>query len=195
MGDFADLPLAEVVQRVASIEPTPGAGPSLAWTCALAAALVEMVSLVSLGKQPAQAAAIGERRDRAAVLRHVALSLAESDAAAYRAVLAAQRRREEPDHAQAVRKALHAAAEPLVEIVEIAGELTRLAADAVVDARGGVRGEALTAAVLGAAVAQAGVSLVEMNLAGARNDPRIARVGEVAEQAYADRDRALESRP
>ncbi len=195
MADFADLPLGEVVQRVASLEPTPGAGPSLAWTCALAAALVEMVSLVSLRRQPAQAAAIEERRDRAAVLRDVAMSLAERDAAAYREVLTAQRRRQDPDRARAVRKALHAAADPLVEIVEVAGELTRLAADAVAEAHGGVRGEAVTAAVLGAAVVQAAVSLVELNLAGARDDPRVARVIEVGQQAYADRDRALENRP
>jgi formiminotetrahydrofolate cyclodeaminase len=191
MADFAELPLAEVVRRVASIEPTPGAGPSLAWTCALAAALVEMVSLVSLGKEPDQPSVIEERRDRAAALQHIALSLAESDAAAYREVLAVQRRRQDPSHAQDVRKALHAAAEPLVEIVETAGELTRLAADAVAEARGGVRGEALTAAVLGAAVVHAGVSLVELNLAGARDDPRLARVRDVAQQANAARDRAL----
>ena len=195
MSDFADLPLGEVVQRVASIEPTPGAGPSLAWTCALAAALVEMVSLVSLRKQPERPAAIEERCDRAALLKQVALSLAESDAAAYREVLAVQRRRQDPDHARAVREALHAATEPLVEIVETAGELARLAADAAVEARGGVRGEAVTAAVLGAAVVQAGVSLVQLNLAGVPNDPRLARVAEVAQQADAARDRALETPP
>lgn len=191
MAEFAELPLAEVVNRVASIEPTPGAGPSLAWTCALAAALVEMVSLVSLRKQPNQPGVIEQRRDRAASLKQIALSLADRDAAAYGEVLAAQRRRKSPGHAQGVRNALHAAAEPLVEIVEIAGELTRLGADAVTEARGGVRGEALTAAVLSAAVVQAGGSLVELNLAGAPNDPRIARVRDVARQAYAARDRAL----
>jgi hypothetical protein len=44
MPDFADLSLTEIVDAVASRDPTPGAGPSLAWTCALAAGLVEMVS-------------------------------------------------------------------------------------------------------------------------------------------------------
>ncbi|MGH2866602.1 MAG: cyclodeaminase/cyclohydrolase family protein [Solirubrobacteraceae bacterium] len=53
MVGFAELAFAEIVERVAAVDPTPGAGPSLAWTCALAAALVEMVSAVSLGQQPA----------------------------------------------------------------------------------------------------------------------------------------------
>jgi methenyltetrahydrofolate cyclohydrolase len=191
MVDFAELPLAEVLQRVASVEPTPGAGPSLAWTCALAAGLVEMVSAVSLRHQPQGANAIVQRRERAATLREVALSLAETDAAAYRAVIAVQRGREQAGHAARLRDALHAAADPLVAIVEAAGEVTRLAADAIADARGGVRGEAMTAAVLGAAVVHAGAVLVELNLAGARDDPRLAHVRQLGEAADSERERAL----
>ena len=191
MVDFAELPLAEVVQRVASVEPTPGAGPSLAWTCALAAGLVEMVCAVSLHKQPEHPSEIEKRRDRAAALREVALSLADIDAAAYQDVLAVQRRRQEAGHAERLRDALFAAADPLVAIVEAAGEVTRLAADAVAEARGGVRGEATTAAVLGAAVVHAGVPLVELNLAGARDDPRLARVRHLGNEAGSERERAL----
>lgn len=66
----------------------PGAGPSLAWTCGLAAALVEMVSAVTLRQQPPDPSAIEQRRDRATAVRHQALSLADTDAAAYREVLA-----------------------------------------------------------------------------------------------------------
>ena len=191
MVDFADLPLAEVVQRVSSIEPTPGAEPSLAWTCALAAALVEMVSAVSLRQQAEYPHPMERRRDRAAQLRQVALSLADTDAAACRGVLAVQRRRQESGHAQRLREALFAAADPLVAMVEAAGEVTRLAADAVADARGGVRGEAITAAVLAAAVVQAGVPLVELNLAGTRDDPRLARVRHLGAEAASERGRAL----
>ena len=62
MPDFADLSLTEIVDAVASRDPTPGAGPSLAWTCALAAALVEMVSAVMLGKEPELPRIRGSRR-------------------------------------------------------------------------------------------------------------------------------------
>jgi formiminotetrahydrofolate cyclodeaminase len=177
---FAELPLAGVLELVASAQPTPGAGPSLAWTCGLAAGLVEMVSGVSLRQQPADRDAIEQRRQRAAMLRGTALTLAQADSAAYGEVLAAQRRRGEPDHASRVRDALQAAADPLVAIVEAAAEVTRLAVAAGEAVRGGARGEAIAAAELGRAVVCAGAALVELNLAGARDDPRVARVRALA---------------
>jgi hypothetical protein len=152
---------------------------------ALAAALVEMVSGISLSQQPVDRTAIEQRRVRALELRNLALALADADADAYRAVLAVQRRRDETGHAGRLREALHAgdatgqvrggargeantaavlaaavvqAADPLVSIIEAAGEVTRLAADATGQVRGAARGEANTAAVLAAAVVHAGAA-------------------------------------
>jgi formiminotetrahydrofolate cyclodeaminase len=183
MARFADRSLAELVASVAARDPTPGAGPSLAWTCALAAALVEMVSAVSLRQDPSSPDGIEARRERAHALRLTALSLADLDAAAYGEVLAVQRRREEPGHAQRLRRALADAAEPLVRITETAREVAELAAGAVADARGGVRGEAMTALMLAEGVARAGVPLVELNLAGDARDPRCGVVREAAAAA------------
>jgi formiminotetrahydrofolate cyclodeaminase len=188
---FAELALTDILERVAAVAPTPGAGPSLAFTCGLAAALVEMVSGVSLGQQPIDRCAIEQRRARALVLRTVVLALADADADAYRAVLAVERRRDEAGHADRVRETLHAAADPLVSIIETAGEVTRLAADATGQVRGGARGEAKTAAVLGAAVVQAAVALVELNLASAPGDPRLARARAIERGADSDRARAV----
>ncbi len=185
MPDFADLSLTEIVESVAARDPTPGAGPSLAWTCALAAALVEMVSAVMLRKEPDAPATIEARRNRAHALRATALSLADLDAAAYREVLAVQRRREEPGHPERLRRALADAADPLVRIVQTAREVSELATAAVADARGGIRGEAITALVLAASVARGGVPLVELNLAGNPQDPRRALVREAAAAAAA----------
>ena len=150
---------------MAARDPTPGAGPTLAWTCAFAAALVEMVSAVTLRKEPDSPTAIEARRDRAHALRTAALELADLDAAAYRDVLAVQRRRDEPGHPQRLRQALADAADPLVRIIDTAREVAELATGAVADARGGVRGEAITALVLAESVARGGVPLVELNLA------------------------------
>jgi formiminotetrahydrofolate cyclodeaminase len=183
MAEFADQPLAEIVASVAARDPTPGAGPSLAWTCALAAALVEMVSAVTLRKEPESPAAIEARVDRAYALRTTALALADLDAAAYREVLAVGRRRDEPGHPQRLRQALADAADPLVRIVETAREVAELATGAVNDARGGVRGEAIAALVLAESVARGGVPLVELNLASDPQDPRRARVREAAAAA------------
>jgi formiminotetrahydrofolate cyclodeaminase len=190
---FADLSLTEILDRVAAVDPTPGAGPSLAWTCSLAAALVEMVSGVALRQEPADPAAIEQRRAEAMILRDTALSLADADAEAYRAVLAVQRRRGEAGYAARLREALHAAADPLLAIVKTAGEVTRLAADATGQVRGGARGEAITAAVLGAAVVDAAVPLIELNLAGAPGDARIGQAQAIMHQATSDRERARQA--
>src|SRR5262249_7381223 len=88
MSAFANLPLTQIVDAIAARDPTPGAGPTLAWTCALAAALVEMVSAVTLRKEPESPETIEARRDRAHALRAAALTLADEDAAAYGDVLA-----------------------------------------------------------------------------------------------------------
>jgi methenyltetrahydrofolate cyclohydrolase len=183
MAEFAVLPLNEIIESVAAREPTPGAGPTLAWTCALAAALVEMVSAITLRKEPESPTAIEARRDRGHALRMTALELADLDAAAYRDVLAVQRRRDEPGHSQRLRQALADAADPLVRIIDTAREVAELATGAVADARGAVRGEAITALVLAESVARGGVPLVELNLASDPQDPRRAHVREAAAAA------------
>jgi hypothetical protein len=67
-----------------------------------------------------------------------------------------------------------------VSIVQTAREVAELAGAAVTDARGGVRGEAMTALVLAEGVARGAVPLVELNLAGDPADPRRALVREAA---------------
>ncbi len=192
MTPLADSSLGALVERLASTDPAPGAGPSAAWTCALAAALVEMVSAVALRKDPPDAAAAERRGARAAELRAAALHLADEDVTAYTAVLEVLGRREEPGHGSRLRAALSQAADPPLRIVELAAELTGLAADAAAEARGGVRGEAMTAAILAEAVVRAGLPLVDLNLASAPDDPRRARVRQLAEAAKGNLGRALE---
>jgi len=189
--ELSESSLRSLAERVASADPAPGAGPSAAWTCALAAALVEMVSAVALRKDGGDAGGAADRRDRAAALRTRALELADEDVAAYTAVLAVLRRREERGHGARLKVALSDAADPPVALVEVAAELARLAADAAAEARGGVRGEAMTAAILAEAVVRAGKPLVDLNLASAPDDQRRARVRELAEAAAGDLGRAL----
>jgi methenyltetrahydrofolate cyclohydrolase len=164
----------ELLDRLGSDSTAPGAGAAAAWTCALAAALVEMVAGVVLargGDRPE----LEHRRDRARELRSAALRLADEDQAAYTAVM---------DAAPAEKRAaLAAAADPPLAIVEAAAETARLAADSMRDATGPVRGEAATAALLAAAAAKAAAGLVELNLAGAPEDPRLARARELAAEA------------
>ncbi|HXR14461.1 MAG TPA: cyclodeaminase/cyclohydrolase family protein [Solirubrobacteraceae bacterium] len=183
IGGLADTSSwTELLERVASSEPVPGAGPAAAWTCALCAALVEMVCGVMLRREADEDGARSARRARASAIRVSALALAERDIDAYRDVLAARRQ----GTAQLRHDALSAAADPPLAIAETAAEVVALAADSFADARGGVRGEAAVAAVLAEGVVRAAAAIVEFNLAGEPNDPRRARARELAEAARAE---------
>ena len=80
------MSLEEALDRLASADPTPGAGAAAAWCCALAAALVEMVARVAQARGEGSAA-MERRLERAGELRARAVSLADEDAAAYRAAI------------------------------------------------------------------------------------------------------------
>jgi formiminotetrahydrofolate cyclodeaminase len=120
-----------------------------------------------------------QRGERAAAIRGAALVLAQRDMDAYRAVLALR----SGGDVSARRAALAAAADPPLEIARAAAELTRLAAEAHAGSRGGVRGEAATAAVLAEAATRAAAAIVTFNLAGDPGDPRRGEAGELTAAA------------
>jgi methenyltetrahydrofolate cyclohydrolase len=176
---------AELLERVASSDPVPGAGPAAAWTCALAAALVEMVSSVMARREGDEDAERAQRAERAAAIRAAVLALAQRDMDAYREVLAVR----SSGDASLRRAALAAAAEPPLEIARAGAELTALAAEAHAGARGGVRGDAATAVVLAEAATRAAAAIVTFNLAGDPGDPRRAEAGTLAAASAAQRVR------
>ena len=194
-ASVASVPTVALLDAIASRSPTPGAGPAAAWTCAIAAALVQMTYAVMAAKSEDTNADSERRGRRAHELRDLAVELADADATAYGRVLAVLRRREEPGHAKRLREALSLAADPPLTIAEVAAEVTRLAADAAEQASGGVRGEARTAAVLGEAVVRAAEVMVIMNLGGRTDDPRRAEIATLAELASRDLERASRSMP
>jgi formiminotetrahydrofolate cyclodeaminase len=180
MSTLADGSLAGVLDALASSEPTPGAGPAAALTCSVAASLVEMVSAIERRGEAADSHGAGARAASARALRVQALALADADMEAYRAVLAVRRTRGDPGYGGRLRDALGDAADPPLAIAEAAAEVGRLAREAAEHARGGVRGEAAAAAALADAATAVCAAIVELNLAGAPDDPRLARVRELA---------------
>jgi len=176
---------AALLERVASSDPIPGAGPAAAWTCALAAALVEMVCAVMARREGDEDTARTDRGERAAAIRAAALALAGRDMDAYREVLAVR----SSGDASLRRAALAAAADPPLAIAQAAAELTALAAEAFDGARGGVRGEAACAALLAEAATRAAAAIVSFNLAGDPGDPRRAQAAELTLAAAAQRAR------
>lgn len=100
--------------ELASSAPAPGGGAAAALEAAAAAALVEMVCNLTIGK-PAYVEherTMASVRDRAAGIRNGALSLAQEDADAFDAVIAAYRLPKDDDgRAERIQASLAAAAD------------------------------------------------------------------------------------
>ena len=153
------MSLETFLAAVAERTPAPGGGAAAAAACALGAALAEM------------AARFAEREDDARVAAGLvaeALRLGEADLTAFAPVLAA---RDEASRAAA----LSAAAEVPLAIAECAAAAAELSRALARAGKPGLRGDALAGADLAVGAARAAARLVELNLAGAGDDPRVAR--------------------
>ena len=134
------------VTELAADPPGPAAGSAAAVTAAMAAALLELAARKSLDAHAAASAA---------GMRERALSLAEADARAYAEVLDSSGKRRIA--------ALERANGVLREIGTLAGEVGELAEPLARTARGALRGDALAAGELAAAVERAVERLLEVN--------------------------------
>jgi methenyltetrahydrofolate cyclohydrolase len=163
--------LAAVAERT----PAPGGGAAAGFACALGAALAEMA---------ARFAGLEEAVAQAAGLRAEGARLADADLEAYAPVLAALRLpADDPGRADALHAAQSGAAEVPLAIAETAASAATLAREVAAAGKPGLRGDALAGADIAAAAARAAARLVEINLAGEPDDPRLARARAAAERA------------
>jgi formiminotetrahydrofolate cyclodeaminase len=90
---LGELSVRELLDRLATHDPVPGGGSASALAGAMAASLVQMVVALTEGRPAAGGhdAVLAELRLRGATLTSELLRLAELDAAAYAAVVAARR--------------------------------------------------------------------------------------------------------
>lgn len=142
---YVDQSLHEFLELVASRAPAPGAGAAAAVTVSLAASLVAMTAEEDVGTEMLE-------------LRRSVDALADSDAAAYTAVLEARRA-----GALDARVWERAVRVPL-EIAESAATVARGAATVLATGRPAVRGDAATALLLAEAAARSAAYLVELNV-------------------------------
>lgn len=132
--NLTDLSFKELTARLASREPIPGGGSAAALAGAMGAALVAMVAELTIGRPDAASheEILHELRDGAVVRRGALLDLAEEDAEAYAAVVAARRLPRETDpqreaRAEAMRISMVAAAEVPLRTATVAAEVLDLA--------------------------------------------------------------------
>jgi formiminotetrahydrofolate cyclodeaminase len=180
-SSFLDLTASKVLDELAGPVP-PGGGSALAFTVAMAAAVVRMAARAS---EDSWDAALGIAA-QADALRHRAAPLAQLDADVYdralairdgAAALPAEKRDWE------IGKAFIASAEPPLEIARVAADVAELALEVATSGEPRVRPDAIAAATLAAAVARAAVSLVEANLTAVEGDARIAEAEDLASAA------------
>jgi glutamate formiminotransferase/formiminotetrahydrofolate cyclodeaminase len=160
------------VTAVASANPTPGGGSVVAHAGALAAALVQMVAGLTIGRKKYAAAEpeMREIAERAASLGVRLGQLVKADAAAYGAVSQAYKMPKEPAAAAtartaAIERALIGAAEVPLETARLCRDVTEIAA--AVAARGNTNAvsDAGVAALLADAACRGAAYNVRINVA------------------------------
>jgi formiminotetrahydrofolate cyclodeaminase len=163
--------LGEWLSELGSADPVPGGGAAAAVTASLAAALVEMVCNVSAGKAGLEEHEqhLAQVRDAARGFRLGSLTLADHDAEAFTALLAAYRLpREDPAQQVARREAVQAATLRAATVpLEVAGNgagVARLAAQLPGRSARSVLSDVGAAATCAAAAIDAAAVNVEINL-------------------------------
>ncbi len=183
---LSDLPLRELLDRVAEKTPAPGAGSTAALVCSLAAALLEMTAAFDTTPM---GSACGVR---AGALRDRSLDLAERERESYAPVLEALRLpASDPDREARVASALAAASAAPLAIASVGAQLAGIAAETVDGVSEHVVGEAVVASELAEGACRAAARLVEINLAGAAGDPRLTEVAGLVRAAAEARAQTL----
>ncbi|MCA1820382.1 MAG: cyclodeaminase/cyclohydrolase family protein [Pseudonocardiaceae bacterium] len=183
-----DCPVTELLDRLAAKQPTPGGGGAAALTAAMAAGLLGMAARFSTA-QLIDAASRAAHADR---VRTQVAALAEQDAEAYQAVLAAFALPREPDpqvRRRQIRRTLERAARVPTEIAEAASGVAVEAVELAKRGNPNLRGDAFTSAILAAAAARSAAELVRLNVElgnlGAELANRATHAAETAAKAVA----------
>jgi methenyltetrahydrofolate cyclohydrolase len=148
---------------LASSAPAPGGGAAAAVLAATGAALVSMVTNLTIGNQKyaAHEDQMIVARDRAEELRSRALALADADAQAFSAVIAAYKLPKESDgRAETIQRSLVAAAQVPLELAGLAAGVIHVAAS-VLD---GVNPNVLSDVAVACDAARAGLTAASVNV-------------------------------
>jgi formiminotetrahydrofolate cyclodeaminase len=193
---LGELTVRALAERLASRDPVPGGGSAAALSGVLAAALVQMVVELSVGRPGSEAdePALREIGLAAAGAQRDLLALADRDAAAFAAVVGARRLPRDTDteraaRAAAVRAAMHDATRIPLRTVEFASDVLDLAARVAPIGNPHAASDAGVAAQLASAAARGAALNVRINLASlAADDPLRADTAASLERLLVDVD-------
>lgn len=186
---LASRTLRDLVDALASADPTPGGGAGAAAVAAIGAGLLRMLVSLSIGRDgsadlDARLRGIGDTAD-AAQARF--LSLADLDGEAFDAVMAAFRLPRGDDaqreaRTAAIQRAYAGAAEVPLETARLAADLIPSAAAAIADGNANAASDGLSAAEFLAAAARAALANVRINAASIRDAARAAALRDEADR-------------
>ena len=167
-----DQAIGAWLDELGSAAPAPGGGAAAAMSAATAAALVEMVGNLTVGR-PAYAqheAQVTAVRDAARRLRQLALGQIDEDAQVFRALMAAYRLPRGTDEQRAARgpaiqAATRRAAGVPLDVAATAAEVIQLAAELPGRSNPNVLSDVGVAAATAAAAIEAAAINVDVNLA------------------------------
>ncbi|MDI3298858.1 MAG: glutamate formimidoyltransferase [Bacillota bacterium] len=179
-GDLRTRRLEDFLVDLASDAPAPGGGAAAALAGALGAALVGMVAALTRGRRKyadvEQRMAAVERE--AAARREAFLALADRDAHAFDAVIAARRLPRETEEERvareaAIQQALREACQVPLEVARRAVELMLLAREVTDSGNAQAISDGAAAGALLWSACHAALLNVEINLAGLRDGPDV----------------------
>jgi methenyltetrahydrofolate cyclohydrolase len=165
------------LEDLGSAKPAPGGGAAAALLVATGAALVEMVTNLTIGK-PRYAeheAVMVQARDEATSLRDAAQTLAAEDEDAFNEVIATYRiGKDDPGRSAAIQAATANAAEPPLRTAELAAQVVALAGRIQPGANVNVLSDVAVAASAAKAALESAAVNVEVNLAALRDEQIVA---------------------
>jgi formiminotetrahydrofolate cyclodeaminase len=169
---YAQWEIGSYLDKLASGDPEPGGGSAAALVGATAAALVTMVTELTLGKEKfaAVAGTMTDIKAQSEGLRRELVALISRDAEAYAEVAAAMKMPRDTDEQKAERTqklqaALKGAAEVPLRVAEAAAGVARLSLPAAESGNPNAVSDAGVAVALAEAAAQAAALNVKINLA------------------------------
>jgi methenyltetrahydrofolate cyclohydrolase len=200
-GGIRGQRIDEFLDRLGSDSPTPGGGAAAGVAGASGAALIAMVANLTIDKQGYEAA-WGRMREIlpvAGAARDELLDLADRDAAAFDAVMAAFRMPKETDEEKgsrraAIQSAFEGAASVPLQVAKRAGEMIDLGREAVELGNDNAASDGLSAAFLLYAAVECAVANVLINATALKDETKkrelLTAVERVRETARRDVDAA-----
>ncbi len=172
-----DLAIAEYLERLSAKTPTPGGGSAAAIAGSLGAALVNLVSKLTVGKKgyEAVAAEMKQLEKQARELLNRLVELADQDSAAFEGVLSAYRLpkeipQEEKRRAEAIEAALKHATEVPFKTAEACKAVLEMAEKVAEKGSRSAVSDAGAACLLAEGAAHAALLNVEINLRGVQDE-------------------------